>query len=425
MKSRIASHNRLGIIIFLAVLVLGLVGCGIPSQPGQSGNGAAPVSEGAESREETIRIGLVTTLTGPGAVQGIPLKRGAEVAIKHINEQGGVLGKKLELIIRDDEYDASKAVTAVQELVTRRHIVAIIGPSGSSSALSSVDVLREAKIPVMAIASTSKLSTAELPGMFRIFPRDDYYATPIATYMARHFQKPALAYVDDALGKSQREQMEKYWREHGINPVAIVAFDKSEKDFTGVVQQLRASGADAVYVSGASPMIANIITTAKRLGYRPQFFGAISIAVMDFRQLAREDSNGVMFPYFPYPFDPRLQGNPDLPRIEWNMSEIAKNFYETWKTDYEHRKIEYSGRTIYEIPSHDQFAYDAVRIIAEAINKAGTTDPTTLVKTIEDIGKFSYLGRYEFSPADHEGLAIEDMRLGRIKDGILEFNIEW
>src|SRR5512136_3311979 len=113
--------------------------------------------QGSAHAAEPIRIGAIFSVTGPASFLGEPERNTAKMLEEQLNRDGGLLGRKVEIIVYDDESDATKAVTAVDRLLKRDRVVAIVGPSTSGSTLAVVPKAEEAKIPLVSCAAAKKI----------------------------------------------------------------------------------------------------------------------------------------------------------------------------------------------------------------------------------------------------------------------------
>ena len=166
---------------------------------------------------EPIRIGAIFSVTGPASFLGEPERNTAKMLEEQVNRDGGLLGRKVEVIVYDDEYDATKAVTAVDRLIKRDRVVAIVGPSGSGSTLAIVPKVEEAKIPLISCAAAKKIAEPVKRWVFKTPQNDGLMAGAIADHMAKNGVK-TVGYIgfNDAYGESWLQEFKKAGEAKGL-----------------------------------------------------------------------------------------------------------------------------------------------------------------------------------------------------------------
>ncbi|MCX5735894.1 MAG: ABC transporter substrate-binding protein, partial [candidate division NC10 bacterium] len=151
---------------------------------------------------EPIRIGAIFSVTGPASFLGEPERNTAKMLEEDLNRDGGLLGRKVEVIVYDDESDATKAVTAVDRLVKRDRVAAIVGPSTSGSSLAIISKIEEAQIPLLSCAAAKKIADPVKRWVFKTPQNDQQMAIAIAAHMANAGVK-TVAFIgfNDAYGE--------------------------------------------------------------------------------------------------------------------------------------------------------------------------------------------------------------------------------
>ena len=157
---------------------------------------------------EPIRIGAIFSVTGPASFLGEPERNTAKMLEEDLNKAGGLLGRKLEIIVYDDESDATKAVTAVDRLIKRDRVVAVVGPSTSGSTLAIIPKIEEAQIPLLSCAAAQKIVDPVKPWIFKT-PQSDLLAVKRIYQHAKKngLTKVAILTVSDAFGAAGREEL--------------------------------------------------------------------------------------------------------------------------------------------------------------------------------------------------------------------------
>ena len=162
--------------------------------------GALAVACGGEKTPEAqkIEIGFFGALTGPQATFAISGRNGARLAIDQLNAAGGVLGKKLDLLVEDDHNDPSEAASAVSKLITRDHVVALIGEQASSRSLAAAPIAQNYQVPMVSPSSTNVEVTKKGDYIFRVCFIDSYQGKAVATFAWQTLQAKTAALLVDA-----------------------------------------------------------------------------------------------------------------------------------------------------------------------------------------------------------------------------------
>ncbi|MBV8586486.1 MAG: ABC transporter substrate-binding protein, partial [Verrucomicrobia bacterium] len=151
----------------------------------------------AVQAQDTIKIGEFGSLTGDNASFGISQNNGVQMAVEEINAAGGVLGKKIELIVEDNQTKQGETTTIVRKLISQDHVVALIGEVASSKTLEAAPIAQESKIPDIATAATNPRVTQTGDYVFRVCFTDDFQAVVIARFVLEKLQKKKVAFMTD------------------------------------------------------------------------------------------------------------------------------------------------------------------------------------------------------------------------------------
>jgi branched-chain amino acid transport system substrate-binding protein len=341
--------------------------------PGFIGRAAA---EGA-----TMKIGMCAPVTGPAAESGRYAQIGARIAVDAVNKAGGVLGKPIELIVEDDQTTNPGVVLAFSKLASQQDIVAFLGSIRSTQVHAMApDVLKVGK-PVMIGGTDPTLTHMGNPWLFRFRPNDSYSGSVIAAYGVQTLGKKkwAVVHSTDAFGSAGGKALtDALAKIDGTSVVLDQGYANQSQDFTPVVLAIKQSGADI-------------------LGSYFTFENDLGVFARQLRQL------GVTIPYIGSPSivnitalklaGPALYGTFGVADYAEDSSEAAKNFGKAY-------------REVAKIAPDNQssWTYDAINVLAKAINKAGKTDPTAVREAILSIrGHQGAEGEYNFD-ANGDGL---------------------
>ena len=221
--------------------------------------------------DQSLKIGWIGPLSGWGTFGGTAIMRGAALAIDHINAEGGVHGRKLELVTRDSAAKPEQAITVARELIDREEVHALIGKFDSSSAKALNPVIHEGGVPMMLsiAAATRNIEYERDPNfMFRTSGTDHFIAQFLVDFAVREFgaEKIAIGYEDTGYGFGGRDDITKALEARGMEPAAKVKFSRPDTDMTAQAQIIQRSGADAVILYSIAKADAMMIRSLNKVG---------------------------------------------------------------------------------------------------------------------------------------------------------------
>ena len=326
------------------VAILSYLGCSQKSDSGSSSTGDIP-------------IGHVASLTGDTATFGVSADEGIRLALDEINQKGVLGGRKFALTTEDDRSLGDEAKTACNKLISRDHVVAILGEIASSRSIAMAPVCEDAKIPMLSPGSTNPKVTQGFEYVFRNCFIDPFQGTAMATFAMK--AKPdglglknfgVLYPVNSDYGVGLKTFFEAAVKKNGGKIVAEEAYtEKTDTDFKAQLTKIKAADPQAIFVSGYYTEAGLIAKQAKQLGLDVPLLGGDG---WDSDQTIKIGGDAVNGCYFSNHYSP----DEDRPEV--------KKFV----ADY---KAKYNGKT------PDAMAilgYDAMRIMADAINRAGSTN---------------------------------------------------
>ncbi|MDR7433331.1 MAG: ABC transporter substrate-binding protein [Armatimonadota bacterium] len=245
---------------------------------------------------DTVTIGMPVALSGPVSTIGIPLSRGAEAYFKWVNDQGGIHGRRIRLLLEDDRYIPSETLAVTRKLVERDEVFAIFRPLGTPTGAAILDYLVERKIPVVAPASGSSL-------WIHPFKRNYFQIQPVYFFEGRIMGKWALEvlkahriavfYQNDSYGKEGRDGFLQYLRLNGVRAVAEVPYEPGETSFTAHAVRLREANPDLVFVYAIPVPAASLLREAARVGLRTRYLMTYVLSDPVMFRLAGELMEGV------------------------------------------------------------------------------------------------------------------------------------
>jgi branched-chain amino acid transport system substrate-binding protein len=323
--------------------------------------------------QDTVKIGLVNEATGPNAEAGVYTHNGAKLALEEINAAGGILGKKLEPKLEDNQSTNPGTVLAFSKLFGEGGIVSIIGPIRSTQIQAASPTVAKAGIPTMIGGTDPSLTKVNNRWVFRARPNDSYSSRVIADFGVNTLkkQKWAIIHSTDAFGSGGMNALTAALKALGVTPVLVQGYTNNSQDFTPVVLAIKKSGADVIgsYMTN-SPDVGIFAKQLRQLGVTAEWVGSPSVVTDTAMKLAGPALHGVY-------------GIADFtPDATAESKAYAKKYRDTYKLDPD---------------VYSSWAYDALRVLALAINTAKSTDPEAIRKAIVGIkGWKGVEGTYNF-----------------------------
>ena len=354
------------------------------------------------SGDEPIKIGALFSVTGSNAPLGVPEKNTAEMLVAEMNAGKGLLGRKIEIIIYDDEGNNTTALTQVKKLIYKDKVVGIIGPTLSGTTLACVEAVESAQIPMVSAAASIKITDPVKKWIFKTAQSDRLVIKRLYTALkAKGLTSVAILTVDNPYGASGRGELKTLAPEFGITLVADEVFGQEDTDMTTQLTKIRGAGAKAVICWGTNPGPARVAKGMKQLGITIPLYQSHGVANPQFIQQAEGAAEGNML------FASRLIVAEQLPN-----SDPSKKALLDYKKKYE---AKYGAGSMSTFGGH---AYDALLILTDAIKRAGSTDPNKVRDEIEKTkGFIGMTGIFNMTPADHMGLDLDALVPITVKNG--------
>ncbi len=350
--------NKKIALLVLAVFMLGIVaGCG-----GQ---------KAGEQTADTIKVGLNVELSGLAATYGTDARDGALLALEEINAAGGVLGKKLQPVVRDCKSTADEAMSVSAGLVDEG-VVAQIGPLTSGDVAGSTRVMLDNKIPLIAPAATAvSVTVDEKTGklkdyIFRACFIDPFQGTLMAEFAATELQaKTAAIYKDSSTdyAKGLAEYFKKTFKAKGGTIVTEEGFVKDDREFRAALTKIRSKNPDFIYVPGYYQEAAPLIKQARELGITVPMGGGDGWVSADMVKVAGKDNLNNTFltsDFSAEDKDPKVAG-----------------FVKAFEAKYKKAPNSFNA-----------LGYEAMSLLAQAIKDAGEASPEKIKMALENIKDF-------------------------------------
>ncbi len=318
----------------------------------------------ASAQGKPIKIGQIIPMTGEAAESGKYHKQGAELAVEKINAAGGINGRNLTIVLEDDQTSNPGGVAALQKLLEDKEIPVILGSIRSTQVQAMLPTINEAKIPVAIGGTNYGLTHSGSQWVFRFRPHDGMSAKVIAKFMVEELKlkKVAIIHASDAFGNGGRDMLTPAVKALGGEVALDQGYNNGEKDFTGVVQALKKSGATGLntYMTFGTDL-GVLARQIKQLGAQVTWVGSPSITGVDSRNLGGDS----------------LYGTYGVTDFHVDASPTSTAFATAYKAKYG------------QIPDfYAAWCYDAVLVFAEAMKKAPDLKPENIRKAILSIQKF-------------------------------------
>ncbi len=342
---------------------------------------------------ETIKIGIAGSHTGDLASYGIPTVKAAELVVKDVNARGGVLGRKVELVVEDEACKPELATNVATKLVSQK-VTAVIGHICSGATKAALRTYKDANIIVISPSATSPELTlsGQYPNFFRTIGSDAMQARLVADFALNSLRFTKFAVIHDKgdYGKGFAEYARKYLEEskkaqvklyEGVTPGAV--------DYSAIVQKIKYANVDAVIYGGYHPEAASIIGQMRKKGMKTVFISDDGVKDQTFIKVAAASAEGVY-----------ASGPKDTTRNPLAIAAIR-----------EHKKTYGTEPGAFYLN-----AYSAVLAVLNAIDKAKSTETKSVTKVMRTHLADTPLGKIKFN---NQGDAIGvDFSMYQVKNGI-------
>jgi branched-chain amino acid transport system substrate-binding protein len=354
---------------------------------------------------DPIKIGVDGPFTGGSSSMGVSMRDGVRMAVDEINKAGGVLGRQILLVERDDEAKNERGVQIAQELISKEKVVAAVGYINSGVALASQRFWQEAKIPVMNNVATATLITHQFDDqpenyVFRNAAHDSIQAPMIVdeAIVRRGFKRVAILADSTNYGQLGRTDLEAALAQKGIKAVAVEKFNVKDVDMTPQLLKAKEAGAEAILTYAIGPELAQIANGMTKLGWKVPMIGSWTLSMANFIDNAGPGGEGARMPqtFIQEPTTPKRQS-------------FIVNYLKTFNP--KNSRI--------DSPVSAAQGYDSVYLLVAAIKQAGSTDGPKIKAALEDLktpvdGVVTTYNK-PFTAKDHEAITANIPVFGEVK----------
>ena len=361
----------------------------------------------AATAAEPIKIAVEAAFVGSAATAGLSARAGVRIAAEEINAKGGVLGRPILLVERDDEGKNENGVQIAQEMTDKERVVAAVGYSNTGVALAGQRFYQEAGIPVITCSATGSVITKQfLPPqypanfIFRVGAFDSLQAEMIAAEAVDRAKFTRLAILADSsnYGQLGRQDLTAALGRRNVTPVVVEKFNVGDVDMTAQLLKAREADAQIILTYGLPSEVAQIARSMNKIGWKVPFMGSWTLSSGAFIDSAGSLAEGASMP---------------ITFLEEATTPRRKAFIEA--------NARITGQPHIPFPSASAQGYDAMMLMAAAIRQAGTTDGDKIRQALENLqtpteGVIATYNR-PFAADNHEALTPREVLIGRVAEG--------
>ncbi len=354
-----------------------------------------------------IKIGLSGPFSGGSAPMGLSMRDAVRLAVKEINDIGGIDGRPIQLVERDDEANPELGVKLSRDLVEKEKVVATLGFINTGVALAAQKIYQDARIPVINNVSTGAIITRQFQPpkhaqnfIFRNSAGDLIQAEMIVadTVDRRKLTKVAIFHDTTPYGQQGREMLERFLAQKGLSPVAVESFNVGDRDMKAQLVRARAAGAQILLTYGIGPELAALANGRTAMGWKVAITGSWTLSLANFLDAAGKNAEGARMPQ--------------------TFIEEANNLRRTAFITSFHRAFGVS-----RMPSAVSAAqgYDSMWLLYAALRQAKSTEGDKLREALENLQKpvYGVITSYHkpFSATDHEAITLNMPVMGEVRGG--------
>lgn len=357
---------------------------------------------------QPIRIGVPGAFTGGSAPMGLSMRNGIRLAAAEINKSGGVLGRPIELVERDDGGIPARGIKVAQQLLTQDRVVAVVGFVNTGVALAASKNYQDARVPVMLAVATAAILTRQFPlhgntdnYIFRVAAADDLQAPLIVREAVQRsgYRKLAIFADNTNYGYQGLMELQRALGQNGLKPSYVARFNLQERDMANALLQARNAGSQAILTYAIGPELAELANTMSRMDWKVPIIGSWTLSMSNFIDNAGPNGEGARM------VQSYIPAEDDTPR--------RRDFLDGYQWLFHTRRIP-------SPPSAAQ-GYDGMKLMAEAIRQAGSLDGVAIVRALENLRQpvAGVITTYKqpFSRNDHEALELNVPVIGKVERG--------
>lgn len=342
-----------------------------------------------EKEQSSIKIGMYAPLTGSGAAVGETVKRSIDIAINDINNNGGIKGRKLEIVLYDDAGTTEGAVKAVNRLIEMDEVDVIIGDYLSANMLATYPITEEEKVLQVGLGTATSWTNIGAEYLYRATAAASLPISSFVNLMNEIGDKNiAIITAESEYGQTGRLSMIEEINNVGINLVSDITYQTTMTDFTGLIAKVMETNPDGIVIYGVSTELPQLMKQLRQQGYMGTVYTGECGSNSDFLAVTGEAANGLVFAssYF-MPQKPE-EGTSDI------QIDFLNKFYDNYG----------------EMPYAESAfrAYDAIKLVAEALEQCDDVESGESIKdAFKEIKGFEGIGGvFDYTSGTGEGLSV-------------------
>ncbi len=343
-----------------------------------------------QAGDEPVKVGAVLSMTGPGAGLGGPERNGILLAQKRINENGGINGRTLQVIIEDDGSKADIAKSKAEGLIHSEKVVALLGPSLTASTGAVASVTNRLGMPQLCMTGLGPEIELSYKSLFHMLPPQSLNAQAMLEYIAKELKAETLGVLyDSGYGQLVMTHIENLHQNYGIKIVASEKFEVGATDVSTQAAKVRAAKPQVVGIVATSPVP---FRNARQMRINQPIVSAVGSSSYEYVKGMGEFADDIVFPEFIVSEDP-------LPHQKEFVDLFVKEYGTLPKT-------------------YDAAGWDATHVIAQALVKAGPdADSEAIAAAIRDNRYQGVIARFNFSAPDMTGIELDSYTYSKLVGG--------
>lgn len=343
---------------------------------------------GTLAQAQTVRIGAIYSISGPGSFLGAPEDKVLRALANDANKNGGINGHKIELVIYDTEGNTGKAAQEFRRLATSDDVQVVFGPSSSGESLAVKDLANELKVPTIMHGGAEAITKPVTPYVFNTPPTDRISISGLLAHMKKMgITSVAMLSAADGFGQSGKNMLNELAPQYGIKVVAQEEFNRTDADMTAQVLKAKSTNPDAMLIWSALPAPVLILRAAQSAGFAKPIFTSYGAGTNDLVAQSGGAAEGL------YLYSLRMLAPDSVP-----ASDPAKSAMTQLNNVY---------MAAYNVPApvYAQHAYDAFIILEKALQTIkGPVTRDAIRDALEKVEISGTNGYFRITPQNHSGL---------------------
>lgn len=351
---------------------------------------------------DPIKIGSVLSVTGPAAFLGDPELKTLQMYVEKINAEGGVLGRKLELVHYDDGSESNKANSFAKRLIESDKVDVIIGGTTTGATMAMVPLVEKAGVPFVSLAGAVVITEPTKKWVFKTPHTDRMAAEKVFEDMKkRGISKVGLLSETSGFGQSGRKEVQHVAGKYGITLVADETYGPKDTDMTAQLTKIKgAPGVQSIFVFGLGQGPAVVTKNYGQLGITLPLYQSHGVASDEYIKLSGKAAEGVRLP------TPAMLVADALPAND-PQKPIVVGYNKGYQDKFKAEPSTFGG-----------YAYDALALAVDAMKRANSTDKEKVRNALEQTkGFIGTTGAFNMTAGDHMGLDLSAFRMVEVKSG--------